>query len=79
MDTREAEVELSITDLYQLGEALSNHPSLRQSKIAILGPKQRADKMDFFETVAVTCGANIKMFTDFEQAITWLIMREKKS
>ena len=77
MDTRESEAALSITDLYQLGEALSNHPSLRRSSIAILGPKQEAEKMAFFETVAINRGANIKAFTDFEQAISWLIMREK--
>ncbi len=77
LDTRTAESVLSTNDLYQLGEALSSHPALRRSRIAILGPALRAEDMGFLETVAVNRGVAIKVFTVFEQAISWLIMQEK--
>jgi hypothetical protein len=77
VDTREAEDVLSITDYYELGEALADHPSLRRSRIGILAPKKDANKAGFFETVAINRGADVKAFTDFEQAISWLIMTEK--
>ncbi len=77
MDTREAEAVLSVTDLYRLGEALSNHPSLCQSKICLLTPREERENADFLETVAVNRGVQIRAFTDFEQAMTWLVMREK--
>ncbi len=76
VDTREAEVVLSIVDLYELGEALANHPSLRRSKIGLLAPKKGSDDAGFLETVAGNRGVRIKAFTDFEQAITWLVMQE---
>jgi len=76
VDTRGAEVVLSMVDLYELGEALANHPSLRRSKIGILTPKGEVDNAGFLETVASNRGVRIKEFTDFEQAITWLVMRE---
>src|SRR5271157_1354869 len=52
VDTREAEAILSIIDLYDLAEALANHPSLRLSKISLLAPKKGADDAGFLETVA---------------------------
>jgi hypothetical protein len=76
VDTRGAETILSVADLYELGEALANHPSLRHSKISLLTPKKGVDDASFLETVASNRGARIKAFTDFERAITWLVMRE---
>jgi hypothetical protein len=75
IDTREAQAVLSVIDVFELGEALANEPSLRRSRIGILAPMSDADQAAFFETVAVNRGVNIKAFTDFERAITWLIMR----
>jgi hypothetical protein len=79
VDTRGAEAMLSITDLYELGKILADHPSLNRSKICLLGPMSDVDKVQFFELVAQNRGVRIMAFTDFEQAITWLIMREKAS
>jgi hypothetical protein len=75
VDTRDAEATLSIHHLYELGEALANDLSLRRSRIAILTPKEEARKASFFETVAVNRGASVRAFTDFEPAISWLIMQ----
>ena len=77
VDTREAESLLSINNLYQLGEALASAPMLRRSRICLLAPTGDIDKVDFFETVAANRGVQIKAFTDFEQAIAWLVMRNR--
>ena len=77
VDTRGAEAMLSVTNLYELGEALANHPALRFSKISLLTPKKGADDAGFLETVASNRGVRIKAFTNFEQAITWLVMQGK--
>lgn len=79
MDTRGADVMLSITNLYELGKTLAEHPSLRQSKICLLCPLGDVDKAHFLELVAQNRGSRIMAVTDFEQAITWLIMQEKAS
>ncbi len=78
VDIREAEVVLSTVDLFELGMALADHPSLRQSKIGILAPLDRLDKARFLELVTENRGVRIKAFTDFEQAITWLVMQETR-
>ncbi len=75
VDTREAKVVLSITQVVQLGEALANHPSLCRSKIGLLAPMSDADQAAFFETVAWNRGVRIRTFTDFEPAISWLVMQ----
>jgi len=76
VDVRGAEVMLSIAELYELGVALADHPSLRRNKIGLLGPMRDMYDARFLESVAVNRGVDIRAFTDFEQAITWLIMRE---
>jgi len=78
VDTRGAEVVLSTVDLYELGEALANHPSLRQSKIGLLTPKRPVENAGFLELVAKNRGVRIKEFTDFEQAITWLVLPDEQ-
>ena len=70
---------LSIGELYESGVALAEHASLRRSKIGLLAPMSDMDRARFFETVAQNRGAAIKAFTDFEQAITWLVLREAAS
>ena len=75
VDTREAESLLSTMNLYELGEALASHPILRRSRICLLVPMSSIDKAGFFETVAVNRGVQIRAFTDFEQAIAWLVIR----
>ena len=79
VDTRGADVLLSIGELYELGVALAEHASLRRSKIGLLAPMSDVDKARFLETVAQNRGVRIRAFTDFEQAITWLVMPELAS
>ena len=77
IDIRGAETILSIADLYELAVALAGQSSLIDSKIGVLGPMSSVDQAHFFETVAQNRGARIRAFTDFEEAITWLILREQ--
>ena len=79
VDTRGANVMLSVPELYELGVALAGQPTLRQSKIGLLAPMSDADKARFFQIVAQNRGVAIRAFTDFEQAITWLVMPELAS
>ena len=67
---------LSITELYEIGEALANHPFLRHSKIGLLVLKEELDNVHFLELVAQNREVRIQAFTNFEQAITWLVMKE---
>lgn len=77
VDTRGAEVRLSIINIFELGVALAAEPALARQKVAILVPFEAKGKAEFFETVGINRGANLKVFTDFETAITWLIMKEQ--
>lgn len=76
IDTRAAApTRLSRTDLWNLGVAAGTQPALVQGRVALLVPLDRHDDADFFENVARVEGANIRAFTDFESAISWLIIR----
>jgi hypothetical protein len=77
VDTRGAETKLETTDLFELGNALAAHPSLRRSKVATLVPMSDMDNAHFLETVAQNRGVRMRAFTDFEAAMTWLILREE--
>jgi hypothetical protein len=59
-----------------LGQALAAHPSLYRSKIALLTSLNDAEQARFLETVMANRGVRAKVFTDFEEAITWLVMEE---
>ena len=74
IDTRDADVMLSIVDLYELGKALADHSSLRHSKVCLLGAMNEMDNARFLQLVAQNRGVRIKAFSDFEQAITWLVL-----
>jgi hypothetical protein len=76
VDTREAEPALSIVDIFQLGEALAAHPSLRRSKIAFLKSKKDSPQAEFLETITANRGVRAQVFTDFEEAMIWLVMQE---
>jgi hypothetical protein len=78
IDTRAAApVRLSSTDLWNLGVAAGTQPALARAKVALLVPVNRQDDAEFFESVARVQGANVRAFSDFESAISWLIMREQ--
>jgi hypothetical protein len=78
IDTRAAApTRLSKTDLWTLGVAAGTQPALLRGRVALLVPLDRQDDAEFFEAVARVEGANVRAFTDFEGAISWLIMHEQ--
>lgn len=76
LDTREAETALSVVDIFELGQALADHPSLRRSKIALLTSMNDIEQARFLEIVTANQGVRVRVFTGFEEAITWLVMQE---
>ncbi|RPH69124.1 hypothetical protein EHM76_07285 [bacterium] len=76
VDTREAEPALSIIDIFRLGESLAAHPSLRRSRIAFLKSMRDGQQAEFLETVTANRGVRAQVFTEFEEAIAWLVMQE---
>jgi hypothetical protein len=78
IDTRAASPTLlSKTDLWNLGVAAGTQPALARGRVALLVPLDKQDDAEFFEDIARLEGANVRAFTDFESAISWLIMREQ--
>ena len=76
LDTREAETVLSVVDIFELGQALADHPFLRRSKIVVLTSMNHIEQARFLEIVTANQGVRVRVFTGFEEAITWLVMQE---
>ncbi|HVP58349.1 MAG TPA: hypothetical protein VMU02_09645 [bacterium] len=74
IDTRQARVSLSITDLYEIGAAVASHPAVALCRTALLTSLDEEGRAAFFELVAQNRGASLSAFTSFEEAIAWLIM-----
>ena len=75
LDTREAGVLLSATEIFELGVTVALEGALSgRRRLALLVPPEKKDDASFFESVSTNRGANIKALPDFETAITWLIM-----
>jgi hypothetical protein len=74
IDTRQADLSLSVTDIYELGRAAASHPAVAHSKTALLAPLGREAEAQFLETVVQNRGGFLRAFTSFEEAITWLVV-----
>ncbi len=77
VDNREAIAKLSITELFELGKALADCPALSRSRVGLVVPARAMKQADFFETVAVNRGVQVRTFTNFDQAIAWLVMPQE--
>ena len=73
LDTRKAQSEMSITDLWYLAAELSNLRKAFSRKTAVLCPLERFDHAGFFALCAQNRGFHVSAFTSFEDAIEWLI------
>ena len=76
VDSREADTMLSMVNIDHLGEMLAAHPSLRESKIAFVTSVNETKPADVLETITADCAVDAKVVASFEEAITWLVMRE---
>lgn len=79
IDTRDAQVKLSIADLYELGVAFASYPTVAHSKTALLTSMEGEERARFLKVVARNRGAQLEAFTSFEEAITWLVMKEVRN
>lgn len=73
LDTRKAQVAMSVTDLWYLATEVVRRREAFSRKTAVLCPVGEFDFAAFFALCAENRGLWIKAFTSFEDAIEWLI------
>jgi hypothetical protein len=77
VDFRNTQSDLSIFDLYKLVAELYNHGDTFRRKIALLVlPGGNFDRASFFELCSHNRGFSINAYTDYENAICWLLSSE---
>ena len=77
IDTRGAEMHLSVFDIWEAAQDLANavHSSSPKgfwAKIAVICPIERFDNAKFLELCAQNRGLNVHAFTTFEDMFEWL-------
>jgi len=70
-DMREAEIRLSITDLYYASAETTMGEFDRSWKRAIV-VNEKTQEMEFFEITASNKGLTLKVFDDYDEALAWL-------
>ena len=73
MDIRELVGEFETMTRYWLGTSFADAFAGRPVRTAVVGNTKQVDTRPFFETVATNRGANVKVFTDFDAAVEWLM------
>ncbi len=76
LDTRKAQVNLSITDLWYLAAELSKLGKPFTRKTAIICPPEGFDHAGFLALCAQNRGVQVKAFTSFDDAIEWLFAKD---
>ncbi len=71
-DMREAEIKLSITDLYYASAEAILSEFDRTWKRAIL-VKEKTRELEFYEITASNKGLTLKVFEDYDEALDWLL------
>ena len=72
LDTRKAQVKLSIADLWYLAAELSKLGKPFSRKTAVVCPPEGFDHAGFLALCAQNRGVQVKAFTSFDDAIEWL-------
>jgi hypothetical protein len=75
LELRDVIAEYSITDLYWIAKTGESNSGDRMRRMAILVSDQVAitAKLDFFETTSFNRGSQVKVFTQRQDAIDWLL------
>ncbi len=74
VDFRDTESRLDVKDLYQLASELSEHGDAFRRKVALLVmPGINFNQASFFETCSHNRGFKVDAFTDYENAIRWIL------
>ncbi len=72
LDTRKAQVEISVTGLWYLAVELSNLRKTFSRRTAVLCPSEGFNNAEFFALCAQNRGLRVSAFTSFEDGIEWL-------
>ncbi len=72
LDTRKAQVEMSVTQLWYLAVELSNLRKDFSGRTAVLCPLDRFDDAEFFALCAQNRGLRVRAFASFEDVMEWL-------
>lgn len=75
IDTRRADAQLSAAQIFEIAHSVAAEPAFARRKVCLLVPKKDDLDAAFFETVSRNRGADVRAFTDFEPAISWLVMQ----
>jgi len=74
VDFRHAHSQISILDVYQLAAELTTHGDTFRRKMALLVTEGTGfDRASFFETCSHNRGFAVNAFTDYENALRWLL------
>ena len=73
LDTRHAQLSMSITDLWYLARDLGEVRKGFSGKTAVLCPLEKFDHAGFFALCAQNRGLRVTAFTSFEEAFEWLV------
>ena len=71
VDLREAKVEASTTDIFELPSHLAGVGLTRRHQVALAVAQDKRD-YDFLELVSANRGYSIKVFEDLDKAKSWL-------
>lgn len=77
IDTRAVDVSLTMGEIFEVASAFVEERELARQRVGLLVPPEESVNARFFETVSRNRGAELRVFTDFETAISWLIMKEQ--
>jgi len=72
LDTRDATMKLSVTDLWYLAAEIHKHPKTFARKTAVLVPREDFDLAGFFALCAKERGFKVSAFTSPGDAMEWL-------
>jgi hypothetical protein len=74
VDFRKTDIKLSTVEIWEICKELSKYGETFKRKIAIVVREDgNFEKVQFFELCAINRGFKINPFTDFEEAIMWLL------
>lgn len=72
LDTREARMRMSVSDLRYLAAEMHKHPKTFARKTAVLVPREDFDHAGFFALCAQERGFEVSAFTSPGDAMEWL-------
>ena len=75
VDLRRSQWQLSVADVYDLANEINKNSELYRDKIAVLVlPGTNPDATELFQVFSNARGLNVKVFTNFEDAIQWFFI-----